>query len=149
MLSQPIVDDLRDAQTILIAGCGGGYDVFGAIPLMSELEAAGKSVHLASLSFTALTLLEKVDPIGPHLFRVDASAATESAYCPEAWLSSWFQKVRGRAVPVWCFENAGAAQLRRAYETLVERLRPDSIILVDGGVDAILRGDETSLGTPS
>ena len=143
MFSQQFVKTLADARTILIAGCGGGYDVFGAIPLMEELEHEGKSVHLASLSFSILAGRAESPT------HIDASAATESAYCPEAWLSSWFRTHRNREVPVWCFENAGAVQLRKAYADLVARLRPDTIILIDGGIDALLRGDETALGTPA
>ena len=149
MFDQQAIDALGQAHTVLIAGCGGGYDVFGGIPLMAELEKEGKTVHLASLSFSALDTLAYAQSIAPHLFRVDASAATESAYCPEAWLSSWALNVRGRDIPVWCFENVGAVQLRRAYSHLIETLQPDTVVLIDGGVDALLRGDETSLGTPS
>src|SRR5512142_1699976 len=39
--------------------------------------------------------------------------------------------------------------LARAYHALVARHAIDAIVLVDGGIDAVLRGDETSIGTPS
>lgn len=39
--------------------------------------------------------------------------------------------------------------LRRAYEFLVRTLEIDAVVLIDGGIDSLLRGDETSLGTPA
>ncbi len=38
--------------------------------------------------------------------------------------------------------------LREHYAYLVERLQIDTVLVVDGGVDLLLRGDEHSLGTP-
>ena len=38
--------ELEQAQTILIAGAGGGFDVFSGLPLYFGLRAAGKRVHL-------------------------------------------------------------------------------------------------------
>jgi len=35
-----------------------------------------------------------------------------------------------------------------AYEWLVRSLQPDTLILVDGGTDCLMRGDEAGLGTP-
>src|SRR5213075_2688573 len=43
----------------------------------------------------------------------------------------------------------GVRPLERAYRALASRLSLDAIILVDGGIDALLRGDEVSLGTPA
>ena len=37
---------------------------------------------------------------------------------------------------------------RDSYKTLQTKLGFDTVILVDGGVDAILRGDEKHIGTP-
>jgi len=64
-------------------------------------------------------------------------------YCPEAWLAGFL----GRSI--WSFEKVGVRPLRHAYAWLIRELAIDLVILVDGGIDAILRGDETSLGTPS
>lgn len=38
--------------------------------------------------------------------------------------------------------------LRAAYRALVEHLRADAVVLVDGGTDILMRGDEAGLGTP-
>jgi hypothetical protein len=136
---------------VLLAGCGGGYDVLGAVPLLHELRAAGGvEVELASLSFSNLCGLDAdQDREHPNLHAVTARAATPYTYCPEAWLAKWLDETLGGAHALWCFEKTGVRPLARAYRALLERRRIDAIVLLDGGVDALLRGDEVSLGTPS
>lgn len=150
MLRQPINDILQNSQRVLLAGAGGGYDVLGAIPLRADLLAAGKNVHLASLSFCSLQELEGAlrHSVHSNLYEVYSDAATQDVYCPEAWLASWLENSTSQRQPVWCFERTGVQPLKRAYQFLVNELRIDTIVLVDGGIDAILRGDEYSLGTP-
>jgi hypothetical protein len=150
MLEQAVTHRLADARSVLLAGCGGGYDVLGALPLYLELRAKGREVHLANLSFASLTdLTTSRHPELPNLHDVGPESATELRYCPEAWLSSWLSAREGRRVPVHCFEKTGVRPLRAAYEGLVHRFGLDAIVLIDGGIDALLRGDESSLGTPS
>ena len=128
---------------MLLAGCGGGYDVLGAVPLWQVLRR-DHDVHFASLSFSYLNGLDaRQDAEVPNLYEVTARAATEKAYCPEAHLAKFVGQ------PIWCFDKTGVRPLARAYRALIERLEIDHIILVDGGIDAVLRGDELSLGTPS
>jgi hypothetical protein len=150
VLRQPIDDVLHAGTNILLAGCGGGYDVLGAVPLLIELTEAGKSVHLASLSFTALDHVAGHEPVEgvPHLFTTSLAATTEEQYCPEAWLAAWMTSRFERDERIWCFENVGVVPLRRAYEHVVKANGIDTIVLIDGGVDSLLRGDESSLGTP-
>jgi hypothetical protein len=38
--------------------------------------------------------------------------------------------------------------LRAAHEALIDRLGIDTLVLVDGGTDSLMRGDEDGLGTP-
>ena len=115
------------------------------MPLAHALRDREIAVHFASLSFCYLNGLEgaRQDPDHPNLYAVDGDAATEHAYCPEAWLA----RVVGG--PIWCFDKTGVRPLAAAYRALVGRLAIDAVVLVDGGIDAVLRGDETSLGTPS
>src|SRR4051812_31610862 len=82
---------LGHPKRVLIAGCGGGYDVLGAVPLRCALLAAGVEVELASLSFCYLNGLDgaRQDPRIPNLYAVGADAAVETKYCPEAWLAKW------------------------------------------------------------
>jgi hypothetical protein len=151
MLETRLQDHLGSPRRVLLAGCGGGYDVLGAIPLAHQLRDRGVAVELASLSFSYLNGLDARRDTGhPNLYAVDASAATERVYCPEAWLARWLDtEYGGDRHVVWCFDKTGVRPLAAAYRALIERLSIDAIILVDGGIDAVLRGDETSLGTPS
>ncbi len=122
MLRQPVNDVLYAGTNILLAGCGGGYDILGAIPLLIELTAAGKSVTLASLSFTALDRVAGHEPVDgvPHLFTTSPAAASEEHYCPEAWLAAWLTARSGKAERIWCFESSGVRPLREAYEHVVK-----------------------------
>ena len=151
MLDQLVVQRLRGARRVLIAGCGGGYDVLGAVPLRHALRAAGIEVHLASLSFAYLNGLANAlqDARTPNLYAVGAAAASTRAYCPEAHLAAFLDREDGGEHIVWSFDKTGVRPLALAYRQLVTRLGIDAIVLVDGGIDALLRGDETSLGTPS
>jgi hypothetical protein len=140
-----------DARRILVAGAGGGYDVLGAVPLLVDLERDGREVHLGSLSFTYLDGLpgaRMIDDVG-CLYDVTAAATSTTKYCPEAWLAAFLTERTGRTRSIWSFPKVGVRPLARAYAWLVRELAIDLIVLVDGGIDAILRGDETSLGTPS
>jgi len=149
MLAPRLLERLGYPKRILLAGCGGGYDVLGAIPLLHELRGSCE-VELASLSFAYLNGLEaRQDVEHPNLYAVEAGAATERAYCPEAWLAKWLDETYGGAHAIWSFDKTGVRPLARAYRAIVERGGIDAIVLIDGGVDAVLRGDETSIGTPS
>ncbi|HEY9839118.1 MAG: DUF1152 domain-containing protein [Candidatus Sericytochromatia bacterium] len=142
---------LGDCQNILLAGCGGGYDIFGALPLFKELAASGRNVHLASLSFCYLDGLGDPIPVPgfPNLYPIVGADAREDYYCPEAWLARWLEAETGFAEPIWCFTKTGVRPLAAAYRHLVEQLHIDCIILIDGGVDSLMAGHETSIGTPA
>jgi hypothetical protein len=146
-----IIVPAGDARRVLIAGAGGGYDVLGAVPLLHDLEQRGVEVHLASLSFCYLNGLDgarRIDDVA-CLYEVGPGAAIATAYCPEAWLAEFIAERTARPRSIWCFDKVGVRPLRRAYEWLIRELAIDHVILVDGGIDAILRGDESSLGTPA
>ena len=51
-------------------------------------------------------------------------------------------------MPIYCFSRTGPKWLAEAYRLLVELHKIDTIILVDGGTDSLMRGDEEDLGTP-
>jgi hypothetical protein len=151
ILSQPFQERLSRARRVLLAGCGGGYDILGAVPLLVDLLSSGREVYLASLSFCYLNGLPgaRQHREFPNLYEVGPEAATAAAYCPEAWLSAWIEQTLGRRQPIYCFDKTGVRPLADAYFHLISSLDIDCVVLVDGGVDSLLRGDEISLGTPS
>src|SRR5205085_2160980 len=48
----------------------------------------------------------------------------------------------------YCFDRTGFQPLREGYRAVVGHLQADTVVLVDGGTDSLVRGDEAGLGTP-
>ena len=138
---------LEASQNILIAGAGGGFDVYTGIPMYERLRSLGKHVFLANLSFTYLGRDAK--PLTPALFAVDKGTSGEDSYFPERFLASFLSRRNGENVTVYAFERMGVAALRDGYRYLTRSLDLDAIVLADGGTDILMRGDEAGLGTPA
>jgi hypothetical protein len=68
------------------------------------------------------------------------------SYFAERHLVDWLA-LRGDEPTVIGFERTGVWPLRQSYESVVARLGIDTIILIDGGTDSVVKGDEASLGT--
>jgi hypothetical protein len=149
MLKLPFFTELEKSQNILLAGAGGGFDIFSGLPLYFGLQAEGKQVYLANLSFSFLPppQVTKEERLSPSLLKVTADTPLFSDYFPEKFLSQWFRE-QGEEVPIYCFERTGVKPLLASYNALIEHLALDTIILVDGGTDSLMRGDEIGLGTP-
>ena len=143
----PFFERLASSRSILLAGAGGGYDVFAGLPLYFAMRARGARVHLANLSFSRVDAVSGHRP-APTVVAVEPDSDGPSGYFPEKHLSAWLRE-QGEPPRVFAFEKSGVVQLRDAYEALVRELAVDAIVLVDGGTDSLLRGDEAGLGTPS
>jgi hypothetical protein len=142
----PFFNELEKAENVLIAGAGGGFDVFSGLPIYFWLKRAGKQVHLANLSFTDLSYCDGERPV-PSLVRVLPNTGGSANYFPELYLSQWLTAKTGET-PVYAIQRSGARPVLAAYEWLAENLHFDTLILADGGTDSLMRGDETGLGTP-
>ena len=143
----PFFTELQDARNVLIAGAGGGFDVFSGLPLYFNLRAAGKNVSLANLSFSNLSG-DAGRVLAPALVEVTADSEGSRSYFPERQLCRWFRDTAGKDVRVYAIHRTGPKPVLDAYRVLVELLSIDTILLVDGGTDSLLRGDESDLGTP-
>jgi hypothetical protein len=143
----PLFSVLDKAQRVLIAGAGGGFDVYAGLPLAIALTDLGKQVHLGSLTFSSLDHLELEDWVAPGLARITARSSGSEHYFPERVLARW---LTAQQLPpqVYAFERSGVRPLRNSYQLLVEQLGIDALVLVDGGTDILMRGDEAGLGTP-
>jgi hypothetical protein len=97
----PLFAALSRARSVLVAGAGGGFEVYAGLPLAIALWGTGAEVYLANLSFSQLELLDG-----------------------DAWVA----------------QNVAAVT--------PDTTGIDAIVLVDGGTDILLRGDEAALGTP-
>ncbi|MFF1902036.1 DUF1152 domain-containing protein [Kitasatospora sp. NPDC058218] len=147
LLEPPLITRLLAAERILIAGAGGGFDVYAGLPLALALRAAGKEVHLANLSFSHLYGLPAEVWLEPDVARIRPDTAAPEGYFPERTLARWLHR-HGMPDTVWAFSSVGVRPLRAAYRALTAHLAVDAVLLVDGGTDILMRGDEAGLGTP-
>lgn len=128
-----------------MAGAGGGFDIFNGIPLYFKLREVGKEVILANLSFAALAG-SRSKQLTPSSWQI-TDDSYDFSYFPEKQLYDWL-KTKGIQQTIIGFEKTGVIPLYNAYQNLVEEYEIDTIILIDGGTDGLMKGDETGLGTP-
>jgi hypothetical protein len=142
----PLFTALAGSQRILVAGAGGGFDIFGGVPLALALRARGAEVILANLSFVSSGF--SLDAwLAPDVAAVTPTSGGIAEYFPERTLARWL-KIAGEPSTVYAFQRTGVEPLREAYRALVAHHAVDAIVLVDGGTDILMRGDEAGLGTP-
>jgi hypothetical protein len=150
-LNLPILHLLENSQRVLITGIGGGHDVLGGLPIYFALRELGKEVHLANYSFTDFEIVPHVTrpivEIPDILIGTRGALRTPLPYFPEGYLTQWFQEAHGEDVPIWMINKLGVQPVRVAFKHLIDKLQIDAIILLDGGVDSLMRGDEQSPGT--
>jgi len=142
----PFLTEIAQARNVLLIGAGGGYDIFSGLPLYRWLRNTDKTVHLANLSSGALGFTDAESPIA-GLFRITSTTAA-SKYFPEMHLAGWLSRESKEEVSIFCIEPAGVEAVSAGLRWLVENFKPDAVVLVDGGTDSLMRGDEAGLGTP-
>lgn len=147
-LNLPVYEKLLKCKNLLIAGMGGGFDIFSGLPIYFELRKFGQNVHLASYSFTDVMALKKGEWLTDTMIGVQGEVEGFHIYYPEGYLSEWFKLKHGEDVPIWLFAKTGVRPLLENYQALVKHLNIDGILLIDGGVDSLAFGDESELGTP-
>jgi hypothetical protein len=143
----PLFAALTPARSVLIAGAGGGFDVYAGLPLAIALRRGGVEVHLASLSFSELELISPDAWLTEHVAAVRPETSSPDWYFPERTLARWLA-ANDLPSTVYAFPPLGVQPLRAAYRFLIDHLGIDAVVLVDGGTDVLLRGDESDLGTP-
>jgi hypothetical protein len=138
---------LESSQSVLVAGAGGGFDVYAGLPLYERLRSLGKKVFLANLSFVSLATTD-AQPLTRGLYAVKPTTTGQDWYFPERSLAQFLSR-REENVRIYAFQRLGVAPIREGYAHLVQSLGLDAIVLIDGGTDILLRGDEAGLGTPA
>lgn len=146
--SLPVLDRLAGCERILLVGAGGGYDIMAGVPLFTHLRARGQQVFLGSLSFADLSKVAGRKLASSDWLEVGPGTGGDEGYFPERYLSEWFL-ARGDDVKVYCFSPTGTMNLKLMYDSLLKKLPVDALVLVDGGTDSLMRGDEPGLGTPA
>ena len=144
-------------QNVLLCGCGGGFDFVHGVLLYPELKRLGKTVIIGSYSFGRP---ENIGPPAETAFasegviakRVSGGSTPDPVYCPEVHICSFLDSVYPEDSPhsVYAYyaRDFTVPLLRRLYRQLVQHHRIDCIVLVDGGSDSLVVGDESGLGDP-
>lgn len=145
----PLFSQLDNSQNILISGAGGGFDIYCGLPLYFALKAQGKKVVLSNLSFTWLANTSATE-VCPSCWQIKAinQVLNGDKYFPEKFLAEWFLQ-KGELVPIYAFEKTGVNTLRNAFDFIADKHKIDAVVLIDGGTDSLLHGDEEDLGTPT
>lgn len=141
----PIKEKLSESNRILLCGAGGGYDIYSGIPLYFTLRQLGKEVILANYSFSFLKAC-RGNRIGKLGWLIDEDCQ-EIGYFPEKYLYEWMLK-QGESPTLIGFEKSGVEPLQETMSEIIDQFNIDTLILVDGGTDSLMKGDETGLGTP-
>jgi hypothetical protein len=151
-LNLPILQQITTCKNLLIVGMGGGFDIFCGLPIYFELRRLGLTVHLANLSFSNIVFsqvakLQQTLPLTETLVGVTAKTEVLPVYFPEFYLAQWLQREYQEEIIIWCFKKTGVRPLLNNYNLLIKHLSIDGILLIDGGVDSLARGDEAEMGT--
>jgi hypothetical protein len=85
MVEPALFRHLATCKRVLLAGAGGGFDVFAALPLAHALWNRGQTAYLANLSFSAIGMSSK-EPV-ESLFEVTPTTEGPETYFPERALA--------------------------------------------------------------
>jgi hypothetical protein len=162
-------DLLKDprVKSILLVGCGGGFDFVHSLLFYDDLIKLGKRIYVGSYSFGDPSEYSESPPLVPH-FQVDPSNSSNLVlssvvritskcrgseyYCPELGYCSYLDLLYPENSPHSIYAYYARAftitSLTSFYSQLIEAHHIDAIIAVDGGSDSLMRGDESGLGDP-
>ena len=143
-------------KTVMLCGCGGGFDFVHSLTLYPELRRLGKSVVIGSYSFGDPNEITNATNVfyesGALARRVTADSIPDADYGPEVHVCSFLDLRYSASAPHFVHAYYARAftvpLLTRFYRQLVEAHSVDAIVLVDGGSDSIMAGDEEGLGDP-
>ncbi len=151
MLNLPnaIVNEYVKPKNVLLASIGGGFDVFNAMAIYFTLGCHKINWHISSYSVDVGFKESEFVPIttfGPN-----------DVYNPEGILAKWINRPpdlyrnygpKNRPVsPIYKIGKIGPRPLAKAYRKLIDELKIDCIIMMDGGVDSLMIGNEVRKGT--
>src|SRR6185437_4067566 len=122
----PLFTRLARHDRILIAGAGGGFDIYAGLPLALALRRAGKQVSLANLTFTYLGETDATY-LAPHVAAVTPATTGADRYFPERRLAEWLAEHEHPST-VYAFEKMGVTPLRAAYARLLEALAIEAVV---------------------
>lgn len=130
-LNLPILNRLYGKERLLIVGIGSGFDVFAGLPIQhlltsGKLDDVPEEIVFANFS----------DRKG-----FDAELAKPDDY-PHGLLE--FDRT---GCKMWSLSRSGVQSLKDGLQKIIEAHNIDCMLLVDGGVDSLMCGDERDQGT--
>lgn len=146
-----------EIKTVLLCGCGGGFDFVHSLILYPGLRQLGKTVIIGSYSFGEP---ENIGGQAPVVFKdgkalvkqVTAQSIPNEYYCPEVHVCSFLDQHYPATAPHFTYayyaRAFSIAVLGNFYRQLIEEHSVDAVVLFDGGSDSLMRGDEDGLGDP-
>jgi hypothetical protein len=141
-----LFQQLATARRIFVVGAGGGYDIFSGVPLALHLRSRGQAVVLGNLSFVDLPRTDCAE-ITKGTYVVTPETR-DQAYFPEKFVIDWLGRRGETSMPMIAFSRTiGVADRIKAFRAAIEAYDIDAIVLVDGGTDSLIFGDEPGLGT--
>lgn len=144
-------------RTVMLCGCGGGFDFVHSVALIPELRRLGKQVVIGSYSFGAPEKIQGEAPVvfdrgGAIAKRVSAASIADPRYGPEVHLCAFLDAREPETAPhsiyAYYARDFDVPSLEALYAQLVQEHSIDAIVLVDGGSDSLMAGDEEGLGDP-
>lgn len=139
----------------LIFGAGGGYDIYSCVPWFVNLSKSEQdNCMLANYTFTddiywyatESQSLTQEQMYSDYFVKIDETTKVTKKnkdYFPELHLSIFLNK------PVFAVRMLPCPTLFFALDEFVQEHNIKRIILVDGGVDLCLFGNETMFGSPA
>jgi hypothetical protein len=141
----------------MLCGCGGGFDFVHSLLLYPELKRLGKSVVIGSYSFgnpnritgDANTIFDRGGAVAK---RVTGASRPDPYYGPEVHVCSYLDSLYPASAPHSIYAYYARAfsvpLLKQLYEQLIHVHSIDAVVIVDGGSDSLMAGDEEGLGDP-
>lgn len=138
----PFFQEIEQSENILLAGAGGGFDIYAGLPIYFNLKKQGKNVILANFSFTWLTQTTS-EMIVPFCYKIKGGDSDLSGrnYFPEKYLHQYLTQ-QGDWATLYAFDRVGVKPIRDAYKYIIKEHKIDTVILIDGGTDSLMFGDE-------
>lgn len=144
-------------RSVFLAGCGGGFDFVHSMLLYPTLRALGKTVILGSYSFGNPDEIRGAAPVvfeegEARVKRVTAASLPSRHYAPEVhtcrFLDARYPETAPHAMYAYYARDFSVPRLTRLYRQLYQEHAVDAAVVVDGGSDSLMRGDEEGLGDP-
>ncbi len=147
----------EDVRRVFLAGCGGGFDFVHGMLLYPALRALGKEVVVGSYSFgdpgaiggEAPVVFSQGDAV---VKRVTATSTPDPHYAPEVHLCRFLDERYPGSTPHFVYayyaRDFSVPLLSAFYRQVVRDHSVDAVVVVDGGSDSLMRGDEEGLGDP-